>query len=217
MHIKQIIFCVLITFTCAMASAGGVPTEGISSPSKGVNRYYLTASLKNNEIVIRVPSAYKAQLETLASDKTMIMMATFIPTESPSNWSEELKITTFVGSGSDFFEPSDIDGFLSLMSNRVSSYCKDNFFIEFEKSPRFDRSYVQGCKKLDSAPSQSTYEYSTVTLKNKELIIVSRVFKKNSPLEIPLKLDDPKIISIRDEVNDILVCDKNVLCSPPPK
>ena len=213
MNNKQIVFCVLITFTSAIAFAGGAATESKADPLKGVQRYS-SASLRNNEIVVRVPNAYSPQLQTLASDKTMIMMVMFMPGETPSNWNQELKITTFVGTGSDFFESSDIDGFLSMLSSRVSSYCKDNFFIEFEKSPKFDRSYVQGCKKLDSAANQSIYEYSNVVLKNKELIIVSKVIKNGSPLETALKLDDPRINAIRSEVDGISLCDKNVLCTP---
>lgn len=213
MNNKQIVFCALITFSYATAFAEGAVTEPKTDTLKGM-KHYAATSLRNNEIVVRAPNAYSPQLQTLASDKTMIMTAMFMPAETASNWSEELKITTFVGSGTDFFEASDIDGFLSLMSNRVRSYCKDNFFMGFEKSPKFDRSYVQGCQKLDSAPSQSIYEYSTVALRNKELIITSRVIKKNFPLENPLKIDDPRIISIRGEVNDISLCDKNVLCPP---
>lgn len=213
MNNKQIVFCALITFTYATAFAEGVVTEPKTDALKGVQRYS-AASLRNNEIVVKVPDAYNPQLQTLASDKTMIMMAMFMPTETQYNWSEELKITTFVGSGSDFFEQSDIDGFLSILSNRVRSYCKDNFFVEFEKSPKFDRSYVQGCKKLDSAPNQSIYEYSEVILKNKELIIVSKVIKKVSPLENALRLDDSRINTIRGEVDGISLCDKNVLCTP---
>lgn len=213
MNNKQIGLCALITFTFATAFAEGVITEPKANPLKGVQRFS-TASLRNNEIVIKVPNAYNPQLHTLASDKTMIMTAMFMPADTPSNWSEELKITTVVGSGTDFFEASDIDGFLSLMSKRVRSYCKDNFFVEFEKSPKFDRSYIQGCKKLDSEPNQSIYEYSEVALRNKELIIVSRVIKKNSPLESALKLDDPRINAIRGEVEGISLCDKNVLCPP---
>ena len=213
MNNKQIGFCALITFTFVTAFAEGVVTEPKTDPLKGLQRFS-TASLRNNEIVIRVPNAYNPQLQTLASDKTMIMTAMFMPTETPSSWSEELKITTFIGSGSDFFEASDIDGFLSLLSNRVRSYCKDNFFVEFEKSPKFDRSYVQGCQKLDMAGGQSIYEYSEVALRNKELIIVSRVIKKSSPLESALKLDDPRINAIRGEVESISLCDKNVLCPP---
>ena len=214
MNNKQIGFCALITFTFVTAFAEGVVTEPKTDPLKGVHRYS-AASLRNNEIVVEAPGAYKsAQLQTLSSDKTMIMMAMFMPTETPSSWSEELKITTFIGSGSDFFEASDIDGFLSLLSNRVRSYCKDNFFVEFEKSPKFDRSYVQGCQKLDMAGGQSIYEYSEVALRNKELIIVSRVIKKSSPLESALKLDDPRINAIRGEVESISLCDKNVLCPP---
>lgn len=213
MNNKQIGFCALITFTFATAFAEGVITEPKADPLKGVQRFS-TASLRNNEIAIRVPNAYNPQLQTLASDKTMIMTAMFIQAETPSNWNEELKITTFVGGGSDFFEASDIDGFLSILSSRAGSYCKDNFFVEFEKSPKFDRSYVQGCKKLDSAPNQSIYEYSEVALRNKELIIVSRVIKKSSPLESALRPDDPRINAIRGEVEGISLCDKNVLCPP---
>ena len=216
MNTRHASLCALIAFTFALAFANGIAADSKTDPLKGVKRHS-AASLRTNEIVVPLPNAYSSQLQTLASDKTTIMMAAFLPSETPSNWSEELKIATFVGTGSEFFEKSDIDGFLTMLANRARSYCKNDFFVQFDKSPKFERSYVQGCKKLDSAPDQSIYEYSVVALRNRELIIVSRVIKKRSPLEGALRLDDPRVNAIRGEVDGISLCDKNVLCVPPAK
>ena len=204
---------VALSFIAATTFADGNATGAESGLLKGVKRY-ASVSLRSNEIVITVPSGYTQQLQTLAADKTLLMMAMFRPSESPSNWSEELKITTFVGSGAEFFEQSDIDEFLSMLANRARSHCKDDFFVQFEKSPKFDRSYVQGCKKLDRAPDQSIYEFSAVALRNRELVIVSRVIKNKSPLENSLGIDDPRVTAIRAEVDGLTLCDKNVRCVP---
>ena len=213
MNIKNIALSTLISFAAVAAYADDGVT-GLKADALSEIKHYSSASLKNNEVAVKVPNGYNPQLQTLSSDKTLLMMAMFRPDESPSNWNEELKVTTFVGSEEEFFEQGDIDGFLSMLANRARVYCKDDFFMQFEKTTKFDRSYVQGCKKLDRAPDQSIYEFSTVALRNRELVIVSRVIKSKSPLGSPLNIDDPRISAIRAEADSITLCDKNVLCVP---